>query len=124
MMLSSVTGFPKNPPPVDVITTYCRPSFPSYVIGVACAAPPNFTVHNSFPFFASNARNRASSVAATNTSPPAVAIVPPFPGVLLYMDAFGLRPLWGASRGVVPSAVCTAASSGACTAAAATALAP
>jgi hypothetical protein len=28
MMLSSVTGLLKNPPPVDVITTYCLPSRP------------------------------------------------------------------------------------------------
>jgi uncharacterized protein YndB with AHSA1/START domain len=28
MMLSSVIGFPKNPPPVEGITTYCRPSLP------------------------------------------------------------------------------------------------
>ena len=29
MMLSSVTGLPKKPPPVAVITTYCLPSRPS-----------------------------------------------------------------------------------------------
>src|SRR5689334_17685736 len=80
VMLSSVTGLPKNPPPVDAITTYCLPSFPWYVIGVASAAPPSLKVHSSLPFLASNARKRPSSVAATNTSPPAVAIVPPFPG--------------------------------------------
>src|SRR4051794_29764835 len=79
-MLSSVTGLLKKPPPVDVITTYCLPSLPSYVIGVASAAPPSLTVHSSLPFFASNARKRLSSVAATKTSPPAVAIVPPLPG--------------------------------------------
>ena len=28
MTLSSVTGLPKKPPPVDVMTTYCRPSGP------------------------------------------------------------------------------------------------
>jgi len=28
MMLSSVTGLPKKPPPVDVMTTYCLPSRP------------------------------------------------------------------------------------------------
>jgi exopolysaccharide biosynthesis polyprenyl glycosylphosphotransferase len=28
-MLSSVTGLPKKPPPVDAVTTYCRPSRPS-----------------------------------------------------------------------------------------------
>ena len=28
MMLSSVNGAPKNPPPADVITTYCLPSLP------------------------------------------------------------------------------------------------
>jgi hypothetical protein len=39
MTLSPVTGLPKKLPPVAVMTTYCRPSRPSYVIGVACAAP-------------------------------------------------------------------------------------
>jgi hypothetical protein len=29
MTLSSVTGLPKNPPPVAAITTYCLPSRPS-----------------------------------------------------------------------------------------------
>src|SRR5580698_8300569 len=49
-------------------------------MGVASAAPPSLKVHSSLPVFASNARKRPSSVAPTNTSPPAVAIVPPFPG--------------------------------------------
>src|SRR6476659_230058 len=79
-MLSSLSGVSKNPPPVDVITTYWIPSLPRYVLGVACAAPPSFTVHNSLPVLASNARNRASSVAPTKTRPPAVAIDPPLPG--------------------------------------------
>src|SRR5687768_10942208 len=79
-MLSSVSGASKKPPPVDVITTYCLPSFPRYVLGVACAAPPSLTVHSSLPVFASNARNRLSSVEPMNTSPPAVAIDPPLPG--------------------------------------------
>src|SRR5436190_1042921 len=41
-------------------------------MGVASAAPPSLTVHNSLPVFASNARKRASSVEPTKTSPPAV----------------------------------------------------
>src|SRR5438552_12875815 len=49
-------------------------------MGVACAAPPSLKVHSSLPFLASNARKRPSSVEPTKTSPPAVAMVPPFPG--------------------------------------------
>jgi hypothetical protein len=40
----------------------------------------SFTVHTSFPVFASNARKRASSVAPTKMNSPAVAIVPSLPG--------------------------------------------
>jgi hypothetical protein len=43
-------------------------------------APFNFIVQSSFPVFESKARKRASSVAATNTRPLAVAMVPPLPG--------------------------------------------
>jgi carboxymethylenebutenolidase len=46
-------------------------------------APSSLVDHNSFPVRASNARKRASSVAAMNTSPPAVAIGPPRVGVPL-----------------------------------------
>ena len=81
VMLSSVSGAARKPPPVEVMTTYCRPSRPRYVLGTACAAAPSLTVHNSRPFFASNARNRLSSVAPMKTSPLAVAIGPPFPGL-------------------------------------------
>src|SRR3954471_10764395 len=95
-MLSSAVGASRKPPPVDVITTYCRPSRPRYVLGVACAAAPSLTTHSSLPVFASKARKRLSSVAPTNTSPPAVAIEPPLPG----------RPVFclsGGSVSVTPS---------------------
>src|ERR1700733_7206514 len=38
--LSSVIGSSRKLPSVDVTTTYCLPSLPWYVDGVACAAAP------------------------------------------------------------------------------------
>src|SRR5262249_56598034 len=38
-----------NPPPVAVITTYCLPSLPTYVIGAECAPASIFVTHNSLP---------------------------------------------------------------------------
>ena len=90
-MLSSVSGAARKPPPVEVITTYCRPSRPRYVLGTACAAAPSLTVHSSRPSFASNARNRLSSVAPMKTSPLAVAIGPPFPGLPVSCFSGGRR---------------------------------
>jgi len=49
VMLSSCVGASKNPPPVEVITTYWRPSRPWYVLGVACAAAPGPHCPSSCP---------------------------------------------------------------------------
>src|SRR5580704_6779266 len=79
-MMSEVAGSAANGLPVAFTTTYCRPSLPSYVLGTEPAAASSLNDHSSLPVFASNARKRLSSVAPTNTSPPAVAIGPPMPG--------------------------------------------
>ena len=86
----SVAAFPKprnRPGPPAATTTYCLPSRPSYVIGVASAVAPISPTHSSLPVRESNARNRASSVAPTNTTPPAVAIDPPMLMVPLFSKA-------------------------------------
>src|SRR5262245_52710118 len=88
-----------KPPPVAVITTYCLPSLPMYVIGAECAPASIFVAHNSFPVFASKARKRLSSVAPMKTNPPAVASEPP---------RFGL-PVFCLSSGnpsVIPNTAC------------------
>src|ERR1017187_4887672 len=48
-----------------------------YVIGLVCPLASNFTSQSSFPVRESNPRKRESFVAPINTSPPAVAMLPP-----------------------------------------------
>ena len=71
-----------SPPPTDVppaaaVTTYCFPSLPMYVIGVAWPLAGNLADHNSAPVFASKARNRRSFAAPMKTRPLAVEMLPP-----------------------------------------------
>src|SRR5262245_34241118 len=93
-----------KPPPVAVITTYCLPSLPTYVIGAECAPASIFATHNSLPVLAAMARERRSSVARMETSPLAVASEPPRfglpvfcfssdnPSVILNIDCHTISP--------------------------------
>src|ERR1700736_3002778 len=65
-------------PPDAKTPTYCLLFFPSHVMGMEFTSKPTFVTHSSLPVRESNARNLPSSVAPTNTSPPAVAMAPPF----------------------------------------------
>ena len=66
-----------GPPPPAAMTTYCAPSLPRYVIGVAFPLAGSSVTHSSLPVFASNARNRLSTVAPMKTRPLPVAMLPP-----------------------------------------------
>src|SRR5579862_7344004 len=59
-----------------------------YVIGVEVPSISSFPSHNSFPVFDSNAWNRRSLVAPTNTTPPAVTIDPPSPNAPVLCTPF------------------------------------
>src|SRR5262245_42519837 len=78
-----------KPPPVAVITTYCLPSLPMYVIGAECAPASIFAAHNSLPDLASKARKRLSSVAPIKTNPLAVARETPRLGLPVFCFSSG-----------------------------------
>src|SRR6185437_16049334 len=101
MTLSSVIGSSTFDPPAEVITTYCLPSAPRYVEGVAWADARSLKLQSSAPVFASNARMRESSVAPIKTRPPAVAIDPPRFGLPVFCLPFG-------KESVTPSGICHA----------------
>jgi len=61
----------------DVAAMAGRPRYA--LIGLALPAASSFVTHSSLPVFESNARKRRSSVAPTNTSPPAVTVGPALP---------------------------------------------
>src|SRR3569833_3152863 len=68
--------------PPATIATYCYPfRRPCQLIGVALPLAASGADHTISPVFESNARNIESFVAATQTRPPAVAMVPPAFGV-------------------------------------------
>jgi len=75
--------------PPAAITTYCCPSRPRYVMGVALPVASSLAAHNSLPVRESKARSFESLVAPTKTSPPAVAMVPPTFGVPVFSSPCG-----------------------------------
>src|SRR6266516_901997 len=86
-----------------MIATYCFALLAWYEIGVALPTASSFVTQSSLPVFELNARKRRSSVAATNTSPPAVTVGPALP----------LPPTFcfpGGRLSLIPSVVCHAIS--------------
>src|SRR5438094_10396566 len=88
-----------GPPPAAAMTTYCAPSLPMYVIGVALPLAGSSVTQSSLPVFASNARNRLSTVAPMKTRPLAVAMLPP----MLRMPLFSPASPSSASSSLIPS---------------------
>src|SRR6476646_3030737 len=59
------------PPDAETTATYCLPSFPWYVMGVAVILLSTFVDQSSLPVRESKARKRLSLVAPMKTRPPA-----------------------------------------------------